>query len=152
MNDSRVRRCVEPGLSVLVGTVDVHGTPSCCRGVALASTDDLTTVTVYVPVATSHETIQNIATTKALAVSASHPISHRTIQLKGIPMEVRLARDDEAPLVRARLDAFAGVLESIGVPRRLSQTVAHWPAFALTMRVEQIFDQTPGPHAGSRIQ
>ena len=63
-----------------------------------------------------------------------------------------LARDDEATFVRQWFDAFAGNLERIGVPRRLTRRVACWPAFAVTMRVEHVFDQTPGPKAGSRVR
>lgn len=152
MTDSRLARCLEPGLSILVGTVDAHGAPLCCRAIAVASKDDLATVTVYVPVATSHETIQNLATTRRLAIAATHPFSNCATQLKGTTTEVRLARSDEAPFVRRQLEAFAEMLEAIGVPRRLTRSVAHWPAFAITMGVEQIFEQTPGPNAGSRLR
>jgi len=44
------------------------------------------------------------------------------------------------------------VLERIGVPRRLVRNVTRWPAFAIEMRVEHVFEQTPGPNAGSRIR
>jgi len=27
-----------------------------------------------------------------------------------------------------------------------------WPAFAIEMKVDQIFDQTPGPKAGTRLR
>ena len=152
MSTERVHRCLEPGLSLLVGTVDVNGMPSTCRGIAAVSDDDLETMTVYVPVATSHETIQNVATTKRLAVAATHPIDNSATQLKGTALDVRLAREDEAAFVRARLEAFADVLDTVGVPRRLTRSVAHWPAFAISLRVEQMFDQTPGPNAGSRLR
>ncbi len=152
MATARLHRCLEPGLSVLVGTTDLQGMPSTCRGIALASQEDLRLVTVFVPVATSHETIQNIAKTKRLAVTATHPIDHSSTQLKGTAVDVRLARDDEAAFVRARLDAYADVLDTVGVPRRLTRSVTHWPAFAVSVRVDQIFDQTPGPNAGGRLQ
>jgi hypothetical protein len=126
--------------------------PSCCRAVAFTLTDDLGTATVYVPVATSHQTIQNVAATKRLAVNVSHPVDHHSVQFKGKTLDARLARDDEAPLIDSRVDAFADTLQTVGVPRRLAHSVAYWPAFALTMRVEQIFEQTPGPHAGSRLR
>jgi hypothetical protein len=116
------------------------------------SADDFATATAYLPVATSQGVIHNVAITKRIAINVSHPIEHRAVQLKGLAVEARLAREDEAPLVRSRFDAFADVLDTIGVPRRLTHSVAHWPAFAVTMRVEQIFDQTPGPKAGSRIR
>jgi hypothetical protein len=152
MISSRARRCLEPELSIIVGTVDAQGVPSTCRAVALASDDGLETLTVYVPVATSHSTIQNLATTKRLAVAATHPRTNAATQLKGTTIETWLARDNESELVRSRLEAFGEVLESIGVPRRLTRSVAHWPAFAIRIRVEQIFEQTPGPNAGSPMR
>jgi hypothetical protein len=152
MSNTRVHRCLETGLSILVGTVDVQGTPSCCRAVAIRSEDELETVTVYLPIATSHQIIQNIATTGRLAIAAAHPMEHCATQLKGMTIETRLAREDEASFVRGRLDAFADVLDSIGVPKGLTRAVAHWPAFAVSMRVEQVFEQTPGPNAGSRLR
>ena len=152
MDPTRLRRCLEPGLSILVGTADAAGTPSCCRGIAIQSLDEFETVTVFLPVATSHETIHNVAPPKQLAVVATHPRDNFATQFKGITIDARLAREDESIFVRQRLDAHANMLERIGVPRRLTHRVAHWPAFALTMRVEQVFDQTPGPKAGSRIR
>ena len=149
---TRVHRCLEAGLSILVGTVDTDGTPSCCRAIALTSTDELQTATVYLPVATSHQTIQNVATTGQLAVAATHVIDHCATQLKGTTIDARLAREDEASFVRGRLDAFADALDIIGMPRRVTRSLAHWPAFAISMRVEQVFEQTPGPNAGSRLR
>jgi hypothetical protein len=151
MSDARVQRCLEPGLSVLVGTADGSGMPSCCRGIAISTPDDLQTITVYVPLATSHEAIQNLAMTRKLAVTVTHPRDNFAAQFKGEAIDTRLAREDEAAFVRARLDAFADVLDRIGVPRRVSRSLAHWPAFAVTMRVDQTFDQTPGPNAGRPV-
>jgi hypothetical protein len=137
---------------VLIGTADPAGTPLSCRAIAIRSDDDLRTITVYVPVATSQETIQNLATTRRVAVGVTHPRDNFSTQFKGTTLEVRLARDEEADFVRARLDAFADVLDWIGIPRRVTRGVTCWPAFAVTMRVDQTFDQTPGPHAGNAVR
>ena len=152
MSDSRSLRCLNAGLSILVGTVDPKGTPSCCRAIAIASDDELKTLTVYVPVATSQDTIKNVALTQRLAVVASSVFDHCTTQLKGTTTEARLAREDERERVRRGLDTFADTLERLGMPPRRTHSVAHWPAFAITMRVEDIFEQTPGPQAGTRIR
>jgi hypothetical protein len=103
-------------------------------------------------VATSHETIQNLGTTKRLAVAATHVIDHCATQLKGATSDARLACEDEAAFVRERLEAFADMLDAVGVPKRLTRSLSHWPAFAIKMRVEQVFEQTPGPNAGSRLR
>jgi hypothetical protein len=145
-------RCLDPGMSLLVGTVDRHNVPACCRALALTSSDDLATVVVYLPIATSHETMQNLATTGRMAIAATNPIDHCSIQLKGTPGDARLAREDEAAFVRSRFEAFGDVLDSLGIPTRVTRNVVCWPAFAVSMRVEQVFDQTPGPKAGARVR
>jgi len=152
MISPRLQRCLEPGLSILVGVADAHSMPTCCRGYALRSTDELETVTVYLPVATSHETIQALAMTGRLAIAATHPADHSATQLKGVAMDTRLSREDEAAFVRERIRAYADVLDAFGVPKRLSGSIVYLPAFAVTMRVEEIYEQTPGPKAGSRLR
>jgi len=107
---------------------------------------------VYIPLASSQQVLQNVATTKRIAISTTHPIDHCSIQLKGTTTDVRLARDDEAPFLKSRLDAIADVLQTIGVPARVVRGAAYWPAFVVTLRVEDIFEQTPGPNAGTRVR
>ena len=147
-----MHRCLDPGLSIIVGAVDEHGQPSTCRAIAIDSRDELETLTVFLPVATSHETIKNVATTKRLAVVATYPFDNSATQLKGEAIQARLASDEEGVFVRERLEAFIGSLRGFGVPGRIAGSLAHWPAFAVTIRVEQIFEQTPGPNAGRRIR
>jgi hypothetical protein len=151
MNE-RLQKCVEPGVSVIVGSVDAQGNPACCRAVGLRSDDDLATVTVFVPVATSAETIANVASTKRLAVVTTHPISHCATQLKGVVERTRPARDDEEPFVVEHFGGFGGVLNAIGYPLRATRSVTHWPAFAIEMRVDEIYEQSPGPKAGTRLR
>ena len=152
MMDSRLNRCLEPGLSILVGSADAHGAPSCCRAIALASSDELQTLTAYVPLATSKETIANVASTRRIAIAATHPADHCSTQLKGVTTNVRLPLADESAFVQAELEQFASVLEMLGLPKRILRSVAYWPAFAIEMQVEEIYDQTPGPRAGSRLR
>jgi len=102
--------------------------------------------------ATSRDVLMNVAATKRLAIVSSYPPDHTTVQLKGTTTAVRLAGDDEAPLVEDRLHRFADVLHAVGIPRRVSHAINHWPAFAIEMTVEQIFEQTPGPNAGTLIR
>jgi hypothetical protein len=151
MNE-RLEKCVEPGVSVIVGSVDAAGNPSCCRAVGLRTDDGLKTVTVFVPVATSKDTLANVAATERLAVVTTHPISHCATQLKGVVARTRPARDDEKPFIVEHFAGFGGVLNTIGYPLRVTRSVAHWPAFALEMRVEEIYEQSPGPKAGTRLR
>jgi hypothetical protein len=152
MTNERIRRCLDTGTTVFVGTLDGKGVPSCCRAVAVRSDDELATATVYVPLATSRETIANVATTHRVAIVLTRPIEHAAVQLKGTSTAARLARADEEPFVRSRIDGLADVLHHLGVPRSATRSVAHWPAFAIEMTVDEIYEQTPGPRAGSRLK
>lgn len=151
MISERLRKCVESGLSIVVGTADGERMPSCCRAIALTSHDQFETVTVYVPVATSHETMANIATTRRVAVTCSQIPSHESTQIKGVTRAVRLAPPSEQVFLEQRLDAFAGSLELIGLPRNIGRSMSFWPAYAIDISVEEVFDQTPGPKAGNAL-
>jgi hypothetical protein len=150
--DAAVLRQLGPGTSILVGTVDPSGWPSCCRGVAVAVDPDREGMTVYVPVATAAETIANIASNGRVAVVSSEIVSHVSIQLKGRARAVRVAGEDEAEAVHGHFDRLMDVLESVGLPRRISRTFSIWPAFAVDLAVEAIFEQTPGPRAGALVR
>src|SRR5687768_6796502 len=153
MIDERILRvATDGGTSVLVGSADANAVPACCRGIAVSTDRTLARAIVYVPVATSRDVIANAATTKKLAVMMMRVVEHVGVQLKGTVEAIRMAADDEAPFVRGRLNEFADVLDDIGLPRRLFRSVAHWPAFAIELKVEEVFDQTPGPRAGAAIK
>jgi DNA-directed RNA polymerase subunit N (RpoN/RPB10) len=151
MSPEKLQNYAVGGVSVVVGSVDAEGIPTCCRGIAIRSRDNFDTVTVYIPAATAQETVANVATTHRLAVTCSHPLSHETIQIKGLTRGVRLAPAADESFVRERLEQFAEVLDVLGLPRHVSRRMAHWPAFAVDVSVEEVFDQTPGPKAGEPL-
>jgi hypothetical protein len=142
----------EGGISVILGTADAACVPACCRGIALKLAPDFSRLIAYVPVATSRDVISNAASTRRAAVVVTRPIEHSSVQMKGTVETVRLAGDEEAPFVRQRLDDFADVLHAIGIPRRLTRSSTHWPAFAIELKIDDVFDQTPGPRAGVPIR
>ena len=152
MSSDRVQKCLLQGRSVLLSSVDGSGAPSFCRGIAVRWDDDLRAMTAYVPVATSRDMIGSVATTGQIAMSVSNPLDHATIQVKGTTATVRLATQDERALVDERLEEFADVLAEVGLPRRITRSITHWPAFAIEISVEEIFEQTPGPKAGTPIR
>lgn len=151
MSQERLKGWTDGGTSVIVGTVDADGIPTCCRAIAISTKDNFDTITVYIPAATAQETVANVATTRRIAVSATRPLTHESVQIKGLTRGVRLAPAGDEEYVRQRLHDFADVLEAIGLPQRVTKSMAHWPAFAIDFSVEQIFDQTPGPKAGNEI-
>src|SRR5215510_10729167 len=98
-----IRAVLETGTSIFVGTIGANMAPLCCRAIALKADERLATATVFVPIATSRETLANLATTHRLAVVVTKPIEHISIQLKGTSRTARLAHADEEAFVRSRL-------------------------------------------------
>ena len=147
----KLREWVEGGISVIVGTADADKVPTCCRAIAISTKDNFETVTVYVPAATGQETIANVATTRRVAIACTIPRSHGSIQIKGISRGVKLASPSDEEFVRTRLQQWADALAEFGMPRCITQRMTIWPAFAIDVSVEELFDQTPGPKAGQPL-
>ena len=152
MTPDRLQAALETGTSIFVGTIGADMSPLCCRAIALRADERLDTATVYVPIATSRGTLCNLAATGRIAVVVTKPVEHISVQLKGKSRTARLARDEEEQFVRSRLQGLADVLDRIGIPPHVTQSFAHWPAFAIEIDVEQVFEQTPGPRAGTRLR
>jgi hypothetical protein len=94
----------------------------------------------------------NVEATRRLAIVTTHPISHCATQLKGTVERTRPAREDEEPFILDHFGGFGGVLNAIGYPLRVTRSIVHWPAYAVEMRVEEIYEQSPGPKAGTRLR
>ncbi len=152
LSDESVFRQLSPGRSLLVGTADASGWPACCRAVALRVHPDRQGLTLYLPVATGAEAVANIASTRRVAIVASDPVSHESLQLKGRTQAVRVAEEEEAGLVEEYFERLTDVLDAVGLPRAVSRTLTRWPAFAIEVSVEAVFEQTPGPRAGSLLR
>jgi hypothetical protein len=126
--------------------------PACCRAVGARVHDDGSTLTVWLPVATSQAIVTDLATNPRIAIAMSEPISHETIQIKGRTCAVRLAGSDERNIVSQQMERLADVLEQLGMPRRVTSRISRWPAFAIDVSVDEVYDQTPGPRAGRLVR
>jgi hypothetical protein len=148
---------LEGGISVVVGTRDADLVPEITRAWGLVVSKDRKRISLCVPLATSQKTLDNLAGSEQMTVCCCHPASYRTIQLKGQWIDrADPGRSDMAAVERHR-EAFACENERIGFPRQ--STEIFWrrelessPALVkLRFIPQQIFDQTPGPGAGSPL-
>lgn len=142
---------MESGVSIIVGTRDAALRPEAMRAMGFRVASDLKGGTLFLPCGTAEKTILNLGSVPLLAVTFSETTTHRTVQVKGRARRVREAREDERPWVERYLQAFAAELEVVGMPRRLSSRLNHWPAWAIELEASDLFVQTPGPRAGTRL-
>jgi hypothetical protein len=109
-------------------------------------------VTIFLPVATAGEVLANFRDNRRIALVATAPADHRSLQLKGQVLEERPASDDDRSQIDLYRACLARTLEPPGVPRSSVLRIGHWPAHAVRFRVEHVFVQTPGPVAGQPFQ
>lgn len=142
---------VQSGVSVQVGTRDSALVPEAVRAAGAEVEPGGARLVVFVPVATAERTVANLADNGRIAICFSRIEDHRTIQIKGRASAVVAASDAQ----RARVDRyraeFAQNLAFVGLPQRLGFRIASWPCHAVTVEIETIWVQTPGPGAGEAL-
>jgi hypothetical protein len=142
---------LQSGLSALVGTCDAALRPACCRAVGVVVHEGGERMTLFVPEVAGARIIANLHENRHVALTMSHPTSHRTVQMKGSVTELRKALSTERVIVTRYVEAFAAHVDDIGMPRARVHQVAAWPAWAVEFEVEHIYTQTPGPRAGKPL-
>ena len=142
---------VESGVTNLVATRDAELRPECMRGAGTLVAQDRKTLTLLVPEATAGRTLRNVADNGRIAATFSRPVDHRTVQIKGTVVHSRPATEDERLAQERYLASLVEQLYWVGLPRSVVRRMRCSPAVALSVRIEAIFDQTPGPGAGKKL-
>jgi hypothetical protein len=142
---------LESPVSVIVGAVAPDGSPlaaHCCGARVL---DGGTQVRVTVN-GEERELLADLGATAVAAVSATEVPTLRSIQLKGRIVAVEEATaEDRIRTEQWRAGFFALVHEVDGVAVELLEHVMPLELAAFVLEVDEVYDQTPGPQAGSRL-
>ncbi len=141
---------LESGISILVGSRDAHLRPEFARGIGARIHPGGGELTVWIPSTTAERTLANVRDNGRLAVCFA-AIDHRSFQFKGRTIEVRDAHPDERASLERYRAAIAQHWGQVGMPPRLTHRMIVWPAQALTLQIESVFQQTPGPGAGAAL-
>lgn len=139
---------ITSGLSVAIATRSHDLVPNGGRASAVLVDEDRLHMTVFVPSKRAESILRDLAEAPQVAVLFVRPTDDRACQLKGTFTGSRRARPGERAEVTAQFDGFLAALEAIGVSRSLTAGWNHWPCIAITIRVTETFNQTPGPGAG----
>jgi hypothetical protein len=138
---------------MLVGTRDAALRPAHTAAVGAIVDDDRRTVTFFVPESRSARLLSDLRDNGRVAFCFGW-MSHEAYQLKGTYLSARPTSPDDT----ARQEAYRAALlpaaraafpEEIARPFALG--AAYQPGVAVTFRVEEVYLQTPGPGAGTRM-
>jgi hypothetical protein len=137
--------------SIMVASRDAALVPALARVVAMTCEPDGDHVTVMVPDAAAARVLAQLRADGRVAVVSELSSTHRTIQVKGRAVAITSTPADLQPLIETRVAAFAAHIETIGIPRVLTFRIVRWPCTSVRIKVEQVFDQSPGPGAGAPL-
>ena len=137
------------GLGIYVGTRNAALEPNGARASAALVDADGSHLTVFVPAVAAERVLADLRANQQIAVSFGRPVDDRACQVKGVFVEARDASEHERDAITKQWAAFLANLETIGIPRAATQGWATWPAVAVRLRPTAVFNQTPGPGAGT---
>jgi hypothetical protein len=137
--------------ALLVGFVAPDGSPHAARGWGL-ELQDATAGVVRLLVAARDVDAAGAAPGARLAVTATDVLSLRSLQLKGAVVDIGPTRPGDDDLHRRYCDRmFADIEATDGTPRRVLARLVPTGLVSCTVRVDQVYDQTPGPGAGAAV-
>ena len=137
------------GNALTVATVDDRGRPVAGRGWGASPVDDDPDLVRLLISADDAERPGAFVPGGRVAVTGGDPITLRSAQAKGRIVAVEAAGpDDVAVSSRHRRATFAAIIESDRTLPHLLDRMVPARLAACTIRVEECFDQTPGPGAG----
>lgn len=151
MIEPDLRAFLEGGVGIHIGTRTARLEPNGARALAVKVEEDRLHLIVYLAEVAARRVVPDLRANGAIAVGFARPVDERACQIKGIFVDVRPAAGDERRVIEEQWDGFRANLERIGIPRIGTSGWPVWPAMAIRFRATTIFEQTPGPDAGTLV-
>jgi hypothetical protein len=151
MLDRPLAAFLQEGVGIHVGTCNQRLEPNGARGLAVTVDGEGAHLVVYVAEVAATRLLPDLAGNGRAAVSFGRPIDDRACQVKGDVVSVRPAEPGERELIRAQFEGYLSSLERIGIASAGAANWVLWPAVAIRLRATAVFEQTPGPAAGTPI-
>jgi len=149
--DDEVAGLVESGCVLTLGTVDADGSPEAARAWSAEVLPDRAHLRVVVGAGTAF-TVGHLEARRRVALTATDVRTLRSVQVKGRVLAV----EPETPADAARreqvvAEVSAAIVEVDGVPPGLVRRLLPSEHVVFEMTAEEVYDQTPGPSAGCRV-
>ena len=150
MLDKSLTEFLEQGLAIHIGTRNQALRPNGCRVTAVRVEERGRHLVAYLPKAATPCVLDDVRSTGQAAVSFGRPTDDRAVQVTGEFISMRDAEPSEEAFVLGQWQSLLKELDMIGLAALTSTSSwLMWPCVAVTLRVNHVFSQTPGPEAGS---
>jgi hypothetical protein len=143
---------LEGGCGVIIGTVDADGAPHVSRGWGISVVSAEPAEVRLLLDAGDTVAALNLRSNGRVAVTGGDIRTLHSIQFKGEATAVAAATDDDRLRAAQYAHDFFGNINSVdGTPLDLLNGLEPDGFTACTVRIAELYDQTPGPGAGTRL-
>lgn len=143
---------LEAGAGLVVGTVSADGTPRADRAWSACVVDSPTRRVRFVMSADDAAVFDNLQA-RSVSLTGADVRTYRSVQLKGRPVVVEAPTADDLDLAGRQSETFFEAIHSTdGNPVESLRRMLPHEMVAVEIIVEETFDQTPGPSAGSALK
>lgn len=140
---------LQSGIPIDVGIADEARMPTCLRAAALRVHEDRSHLTLLVPDVRTRGLAEPLREGMPIAIVVSRPVTHRSVQVKGLVQAVAAAPESMRRITDDHLHGLLEAFEAAGIARRITRRFNQWPCLAVEVRIDSVFHQTPGPGAGA---
>jgi hypothetical protein len=152
MFEPETARFLESGCALIVAAVGTGGEPVAARGWGLTILADEEADVRLVLDADDEPLLERLTATGAIAITGADVATFHSVQLKGRVERIDPGTPADDERAARFFDDFAAAVErSDGFPRPLLRRLVPARYVSCLVRVEELFDQTPGPGAGAPI-
>lgn len=149
MIEPEVAELLESPCALIVGTVDASGMPDATRGWGLRVEPDGAHVRLLLS-SNAAVTLANLGTTARLALTATDVATLYSVQIKGRASNVEAPTGEDIDrFERFCVEVVHRIAEVTGENTEIIVRLKPPGVIACTVRVDEVFDQTPGPSAGA---
>jgi hypothetical protein len=153
--DAELTEFLESGCATIVGLVSTDGAPFATRGwgtlVLSPAPARIRLLVGAGPFARAGRRAGD-GSRFAMAVTGANVRTLRSVQVKGVGHDLEPpTADDLVRSVRFCAEFFADIEATDGIPPSLMGRLVPADLLAVTVDVDEVYDQTPGPGAGAKV-
>lgn len=143
---------LKEGLAIMVATRNEKFLARGTRAYAIFTHEDKQHITFYINELSSAPMISNMLSNQEVSLSIARSTDYRAIQIKGKYVSHRSIDERDKLLIERHTVMFADNVGRAGGDReRYLVAFPTFPALAITMKVETVYNQTPGSASSEAI-
>lgn len=142
---------VQEGVAIMMATRNQELQARGSRGYGIFVHENLKELTVYINAQAFEIQKKNLLENGEMSLALGRPTDYRAIQIKGKYLSHRELDGRDKILVQRYLDLFIEEVVKASGDRLPYMRMPALPAVAVTMKIEVVYNQTPGAASGERL-